>query len=119
MAAPLVLAVTAYREVGAVRQRGEQRERVPRRRCRHLAEVYLREKAFHWAGVFAVSPSFIVSRLGASVGNHTSYQSWDANSAFGTPRGGRRTVPNSLALARRSRAAEADDANAHVNSMVG
>ena len=36
---------------------------------------------------------FIVSTLGARLGNHTSYQLPDANCALGTPRGGRRTVP--------------------------
>lgn len=35
----------------------------------------------------------MIATLGASVGNQTSYQFWDENWAFGTPRGGRRTVP--------------------------
>src|SRR5262245_30224967 len=35
----------------------------------------------------------MVAGLGARFGNHTSYQSCDANSLFGTPRGGRRTEP--------------------------
>ena len=35
----------------------------------------------------------ISAALGANVGNQTSYQSSLANLAFGTPRGGRRTVP--------------------------
>jgi hypothetical protein len=35
----------------------------------------------------------MVSTLGARFGNHTSYQSCEANADFGTPRGGRRTVP--------------------------
>jgi hypothetical protein len=47
----------------------------------------------HWAGVVASCPSFIVSTLGARFGNQTSYQFFDANSVFGTPLGGRRTVP--------------------------
>ena len=45
------------------------------------------------AGEAAFWPSFIVSTLGASSGNHTSYQSSAAKRDFGTPRGGRRTVP--------------------------
>ena len=36
---------------------------------------------------------FTVSALGDRFGNQTSYQSCEANSDFGTPRGGRRTVP--------------------------
>jgi hypothetical protein len=35
----------------------------------------------------------MVPTLGARFGNHTSYQSCDENWAFGTPRGGLRTVP--------------------------
>ena len=38
-------------------------------------------------------PSFIVGRLGARLGNQTSYQFCEANLDLGTPRGGRRTVP--------------------------
>ena len=37
--------------------------------------------------------SFMVATLGARLGYHTSYQFSDANLAFATPRGGRRTVP--------------------------
>ena len=37
--------------------------------------------------------SLTVSAAGARFGSHTSYQLPDANAAFGTPRGGRRTVP--------------------------
>jgi hypothetical protein len=45
------------------------------------------------AGDAAPRPSFIASTLGARFGNHTSYQFCFENCAFGTPRGGRRTVP--------------------------
>ncbi len=35
----------------------------------------------------------MVGTLGARFGNHTSYQFCGAKADFGTPRGGRRTVP--------------------------
>jgi hypothetical protein len=47
----------------------------------------------HCAGVVAARPSVMVSTLGARLGSQTSYQFCVANSDFGTPRGGRRTVP--------------------------
>src|SRR5690606_23391800 len=49
--------------------------------------------AAHCFGVCASSASFTSSALGERLGNQTSYQSCVANSDFGTPRGGRRTVP--------------------------
>src|SRR5258706_9324380 len=58
-----------------------------------ISARYLRTNAAHCAGVAAESPSFIVARLGARFGYHASYQSRAANCDFGTPRGGRRTVP--------------------------
>src|SRR3989338_2446533 len=58
-----------------------------------ISARYFLKKTAHWAGVSASWASFMVSRLGARLGNHTSYQFCDANSDFGTPRGGRRTVP--------------------------
>src|SRR5664279_2160369 len=58
-----------------------------------ISVLNLLRKAAHWAGVLACCASFTVSRLGARLGNHTSYQFLEANSDFGTPRGGRRTVP--------------------------
>jgi len=45
------------------------------------------------AAEFARRPSFTASVLGARFGYQTSYQSCAENSDFGTPRGGRRTVP--------------------------
>src|SRR5580765_3395935 len=58
-----------------------------------ISARYFLLNAFHSAGVLAACPSFNVSTLGARFGNHTSYQFRVANSVFGTPRGGRRTVP--------------------------
>src|SRR5262245_51229673 len=58
-----------------------------------ISARYFLAKARHCAGVAAARPSFMVGTLGARVGNHTSYQFREANSDFGTPRGGRRTVP--------------------------
>src|SRR5512134_205345 len=47
----------------------------------------------HSRAVPAFCASFMVSLLGARLGNQTSYQFCDENSVFGTPRGGRCTVP--------------------------
>src|SRR6185295_13837531 len=58
-----------------------------------ISALYFLTKAAHCAGVCAAWPSVIVATEGARVGNHTSYQLSDANLTFGTPRGGRRTVP--------------------------
>ena len=44
-------------------------------------------------GVLACWANFMVSTLGARLGNQTSYQFCPANASLGTPRGGRRTVP--------------------------
>jgi hypothetical protein len=48
---------------------------------------------FQSASLSAPKPSFTVASLGESSGSHTSYQLSEANFAFGTPLGGRRTVP--------------------------
>src|SRR5215475_7817161 len=58
-----------------------------------ISARYFLMNLFHWAGVVAERPSFIVGRLGARLGNQTSYQFCKANLDLGTPRGGRRTVP--------------------------
>src|SRR5881227_1290990 len=58
-----------------------------------ISARYLLMNFAHCAGVWAESANFIVGRLGARLGNQMSYQFCDANLAFGTPRGGRRTVP--------------------------
>jgi len=65
---------------------------VPGLGCGHLGFVFF-AKADHCSGEVAPSPSFIVLTLGARLGNQTSYQFRAENSFFGTPRGGRRTVP--------------------------
>ena len=44
--------------------------------------------ACHSRGVAAACPAFIVSTLGARLGNQTSYQFCEAKAALGTPRGG-------------------------------
>lgn len=49
--------------------------------------------AAHCLAVVLFWANFMVCTLGARFGNQTSYQFCDENSAFGTPRGGRRTVP--------------------------
>src|SRR5574337_2064627 len=58
-----------------------------------ISARYFLMNAAHWGGVLASRAIFMVSRLGARLGNQTSYQFRDENSALGTPRGGRRTVP--------------------------
>src|SRR5215468_8240904 len=58
-----------------------------------ISARYFLMNLFHSAGVSAERASFMVGRLGARLGNQTSYQFWDANLDLGTPRGGRRTVP--------------------------
>src|SRR5215468_3046118 len=58
-----------------------------------ISARYFLMNLFHWAGVVAERASFMVGRLGARLGNQTSYQFCEANLALGTPRGGRRTVP--------------------------
>ena len=55
----------------------------------------------------------MVSRLGARLGNHTSYQFCFENCAFGTPRGGRRTVPIRSPSRGARGVPETDDAYAH------
>ena len=75
--------------------------------------------AAHCAGVSAAWPSFIVSTLGASTGNQTSYQLPDENCAFGTPRGGRRTVPMRSPSFAVARGTEPNDTNGHCESGPG
>lgn len=58
-----------------------------------ISARYFLAKTAHWPGLETCWPSFTVSRLGARLGNQTSYQFRRVNSDFGTPRGGRRTVP--------------------------
>ena len=80
-----------------------------------ISARYLRANTAHWLAVPACSPNFIVARLGARFGNQTSYQFCDANRAFGTPRGGRRTVPRSLPALICSATAMQADADATPN----
>src|SRR5260370_8612185 len=61
---------------------------------RAISARYFLKKARHSFGVVARCAIFMVSTLGARFGNQTSYQFCDANAFLGTPRGGRRTVPN-------------------------
>ena len=55
----------------------------------------------------------MVATLGASTGNQTSYQSSRAKSFFGTPRGGRRTVPSRVPSSASARLPQPHDANRH------
>ena len=88
----LVLAVAADGEVRVVRHRREQREIVPGLWRRHLRAV-LPHEISQSLSVVPCSAIFIVSGVGARFGNQTSYQLSAAKRSFGTPRGGRRTVP--------------------------
>jgi hypothetical protein len=58
-----------------------------------ISARYFLVNADHSAQDAASCPSLMVPVLGARFGNQTSYQSRVENCAFGTPRGGRRTVP--------------------------
>jgi hypothetical protein len=58
-----------------------------------ISARYFLMNLLHCAGVSAESPSFMDGRLGARLGNQTSYQFCEENLDLGTPRGGRRTVP--------------------------
>jgi hypothetical protein len=96
MAARFVLAIAADRQSGAGATARPAGRGCGSRRPRPSRCLYFRAKAFQCAGspdACAAWPSFIVSADGARLGYQTSYQFCEANSVFGTPRGGRRTVP--------------------------
>ena len=57
---------------------------------------YFLAKVRHSPDVRAFCASFTVAALGARFGYQTSYQFWEENRDFGTPRGGRRTVPTRM-----------------------
>ena len=91
MTPALVLAVATDRKVGLVRQRGEHVEQ-PRRLGLLELGLDLANTGHHLPDL-SIEVRCINAALGASVGSQTSYQSSLANFVFGTPRGGRRTVP--------------------------
>ena len=73
VAAAFVLTVAADREIGRVREHGQERQVMLGRGRGHSARSFLVNSA-HCAGALASWPRFTVSRLGARFGNHTSYQ---------------------------------------------
>ena len=113
MAARLVRAVAPDREVRVVRERGEQVERPARIGLRHLRAIAPRERAPFAVGLRAAGRASAVPRSARGSGTRRRRSFALTSAVFGTPRGGRRTVPIRRALSSVSLAAELHDSHDH------